>query len=72
MQKARSASITSEKRRRVRADPEEALARREKPILIDEWQYYPDILWTVKQAVDEGAEPGSFIEGYSVGFSGLF
>ncbi|MPZ00253.1 MAG: DUF4143 domain-containing protein [Actinophytocola sp.] len=48
-----------------RADPSVALAavRRASvgPVLLDEWQEVPEVLGAVKRAVDQGAEPGSFI-----------
>ncbi|MEI6623483.1 MAG: DUF4143 domain-containing protein [Actinomycetes bacterium] len=49
-----------------RADPDRALARRQRPLLIDEWQFVPDVMWAVKRAVDSGALPGSFILAGSV------
>ena len=45
----------------VEADPDAALAGLDRPTLIDEWQIVPDILGAVKRAVDDGAEPGSFL-----------
>lgn len=42
-------------------DPDAALARLERPVLLDEWQEVPGVLWAVKRAVDGGASPGSFI-----------
>jgi predicted AAA+ superfamily ATPase len=44
----------------VRADPE-GLARREKPVFVDEWQLLPSVWNTVRRFVDDGAEPGSFL-----------
>lgn len=44
----------------VAADPQLALDGR-RPILIDEWQRSPPVWDAVKRAVDDGAEPGSFL-----------
>jgi predicted AAA+ superfamily ATPase len=44
----------------VRADPE-SIATRAKPVLIDEWQLHWPIWNTVRQMVDEGAPPGSYL-----------
>lgn len=44
-----------------RSDPDAALARIEGPLLLDEWQEVPEVLWAVKRAVDAGADPGSYI-----------
>jgi predicted AAA+ superfamily ATPase len=45
----------------VRADPDAALADGPFPLLLDEWQFVPDVLGAVKRAVDEGAGPGRFV-----------
>lgn len=42
------------------ADPQQLL-RGERPILLDEWQRVPAIWDAVRRAVDDGAEPGSFL-----------
>lgn len=44
-----------------RTDPQRALSNHDYPLVIDEWQFVPDVMWAVKRAVDEGAAPGSFI-----------
>jgi len=44
----------------VRADPERALTS-PPPVLIDEWQRFPSLWDGVRRAVDEGAEPGSYL-----------
>ena len=44
----------------VAADPQLALEGR-RPLLIDEWQRHPPVWDAVKRAVDDGAEPGSFL-----------
>ena len=49
-----------------RADPDAALSRLDRPVLIDEWQMVPDVLGAVKRAVDAGASPGSFLLAGSV------
>lgn len=38
-----------------------ALARYERPTLLDEWQETPDVLGAVKRAVDASFEPGQFL-----------
>ncbi len=46
----------------VRADPDAVLgAVGAGPVVIDEWQVVPEILGAVKRAVDDGADPGSFL-----------
>ena len=45
----------------VRADPDAALAEGPFPLLVDEWQVVPEVLGAVKRAVDDGADPGSFV-----------
>jgi hypothetical protein len=45
----------------ARADPDAVLADGPFPLLLDEWQYVPDVLGAVKRAVDEGAGPGRFM-----------
>lgn len=45
----------------VRADPDIALAARDEPLLIDEWQAVPDVLGAVKRAVDADPRPGRFL-----------
>ncbi|MDQ1304495.1 MAG: uncharacterized protein QG671_322 [Actinomycetota bacterium] len=45
----------------VAADPDAALKRATKPVLLDEWQEVPDVLGAVKRAVDRNSEPGQFI-----------
>jgi uncharacterized protein len=44
-----------------RADPDAALAARETPLLIDEWQVVPEVLGAVKRAVDDAPRPGRFV-----------
>ncbi len=44
----------------VAADPHLALDGK-RPVLIDEWQRFPPVWDAVKRAVDDGAEPGSFL-----------
>jgi uncharacterized protein len=44
-----------------RADPDAALATRDEPALIDEWQDVPEVLGAVKRSVDANASPGRFI-----------
>jgi hypothetical protein len=41
--------------------PDAALVGRPFPLLVDEWQMGPEVLGSVKRAVDEGAAPGSFV-----------
>ena len=44
-----------------RADPDGALSRAERPLLIDEWQEVPEVLAAVKRSVDAHPEPGQFV-----------
>lgn len=44
-----------------RADPDAALRRVARPLLIDEWQEVPEVLGAVKRAVDADPAPGQFI-----------
>ncbi len=44
----------------VQADPSRLLEG-ERPVLIDEWQRFPESFNRVRRAVDDGAEPGSFL-----------
>jgi predicted AAA+ superfamily ATPase len=44
-----------------RADPDAALRRASRPLLIDEWQEVPEVLGAVKRAVDADRTPGQFI-----------
>jgi predicted AAA+ superfamily ATPase len=44
-----------------RADPDAALRRAARPLLIDEWQEVPDVLGAVKRSVDSDPTPGQFI-----------
>jgi uncharacterized protein len=43
------------------ADPDAAVADGPFPLLLDEWQYVPDVLGAVKRAVDEEGKPGHFV-----------
>lgn len=43
------------------ADPDAALRRAARPLLLDEWQEVPAVLAAVKRAVDADATPGQFI-----------
>jgi uncharacterized protein len=45
----------------ARADPDAALADGPFPLLLDEWQYVPDVLGAVKRAVDERTGPERFV-----------
>lgn len=45
----------------VRADPFVALRERVEPVLIDEWQVVPDVLFALKSLVDLDPRPGRFI-----------
>jgi predicted AAA+ superfamily ATPase len=45
----------------VRDDPDAVLADMEQPILLDEWQLVPEVLGTVKRAIDDGADAGSYL-----------
>lgn len=44
-----------------RADPDAALRRAARPVLLDEWQEVPEVLAAVKRAVDRDATPGQFV-----------
>jgi predicted AAA+ superfamily ATPase len=44
-----------------RADPDAALRRAARPLLLDEWQEVPAVLAAVKRAVDADGAPGQFI-----------
>ncbi len=44
-----------------RADPDAALRRASRPLLIDEWQAVPEVLGAVKRAVDADRTPGQFV-----------
>jgi len=50
----------------VRADPDAALRDLEPPVLLDEWQFVPEVLNAVKRAVDTDRVPGRFILSGSV------
>ncbi|MDE0267616.1 MAG: AAA family ATPase [Acidimicrobiaceae bacterium] len=45
----------------VIADPDAALQGLPEPILLDEWQEFPQVLGAVKRACDIGFRPGRFI-----------
>jgi len=47
--------------REALANDTEAIAKMEPPVLIDEWQFVPEIWNTVRRLVDDGAPAGSFI-----------
>ena len=44
-----------------RADPDAALRRAARPVLLDEWQEVPEVLGAVKRAVDADSAPGQFL-----------
>ncbi|MGI8984154.1 MAG: ATP-binding protein [Acidimicrobiales bacterium] len=44
-----------------RADPDAALQRARRPLLVDEWQEVPEVLAAVKRSVDADAAPGQFV-----------
>ncbi len=44
-----------------RADPDAALRRTARPVLLDEWQEVPEVLAAVKRSVDQDATPGQFV-----------
>lgn len=44
-----------------RADPDAALRRARRPVLLDEWQEVPEVLAAVKRAVDADPAPGQFV-----------
>lgn len=63
---ARLAATTVHLDRRVEAgpfrdDPDTVLASLERPALLDEWQEVPEILASVKRAVDADSRPGQFL-----------
>lgn len=43
------------------ADPDAALHRTSRPVLLDEWQEVPNVLGAVKRVVDRDPTPGQFI-----------
>ena len=47
----------------VEADPDLILSRTEKPVLVDEWQELPEILWAIKRAIDTDSQnkPGQYL-----------
>ena len=45
----------------VREDPRVLLLGQRAPLLIDEWQEVPEVLWAVKAHVDASSQPGQFI-----------
>jgi uncharacterized protein len=44
-----------------RADPDAALRRAGRPLLIDQWQEVPEVLAAVKRSVDRDRTPGLFL-----------
>ncbi|MGD0811465.1 MAG: AAA family ATPase [Acidimicrobiales bacterium] len=44
-----------------RADPDAALRRAARPVLLDEWHAVPEVLAAVKRSVDSDTTPGQFI-----------
>ena len=46
-------------------DPEAALRAARKPVLLDEWQQVPDVLWVVKKLTDQDSMGGFVIAGSS-------
>lgn len=44
-----------------RADPDAALRRAARPLLLDEWQEVPEVLAAVKRVVDVDSTPGRFL-----------
>lgn len=44
-----------------RADPDAALRRADRPLLLDEWQEVPEVLAAVKRAVDRDRTSGQFL-----------
>jgi len=44
-----------------RADPDAALRRASRPLLLDEWQEVPEVLGAVKRSVDRDSGPGQFV-----------
>lgn len=47
--------------RSYRADPHAALARADRPVLLDEWQEVPEVLAAVKRHVDADPTPGQIL-----------
>ncbi|WP_420439852.1 ATP-binding protein [Candidatus Poriferisodalis sp.] len=45
----------------LRADPDAALRHRAEPVLLDEWQEFPEVIGAVKRAVDAERRPGRFL-----------
>jgi predicted AAA+ superfamily ATPase len=45
----------------MRADPDAALRRAGRPLLLDEWQEVPEVLAAVKRSVDRNSSPGQFL-----------
>ena len=45
----------------VREDPRALLLGQQAPLLIDEWQEVPEVLWAVKAHIDASSRPGQFI-----------
>ena len=45
----------------TRADPDAALRRAGRPVLLDEWQEVPEVLAAVKRVVDRDSTPGQFL-----------
>jgi len=45
----------------IRQDPRSALLGQRTPVLIDEWQEVPEVLWAVKEHLDTSNDPGRFI-----------
>lgn len=45
----------------VRQDPRSVLLGQRTPVLIDEWQEVPEVLWAVKEHLDTSNAPGRFI-----------
>ena len=45
----------------VRQDPRSALLGQRTPLLIDEWQEVPEVLWAIKEHLDTSNAPGRFI-----------
>jgi len=45
----------------VGSDPDAALAERDEPVLLDEWQDVPEVLGAVKRSVDRQQHPGRFV-----------
>lgn len=45
----------------IRQDPRSTLLGQRTPVLIDEWQEVPEVLWAVKEHLDTSNVPGRFI-----------